>query len=134
MTQRVIKFRAWHNEAKAMLQVGDNHGTTHPLDCAVYARQGQDVVLMLWTGLLDKHGKEIYEGDRLRGEFNKKGQRITKERYGTVVFAFGGFHVIYDDEPKSHYNMTYKYRFEVIGNIYSNPELVDPKMIEHGNS
>lgn len=63
MNERIIKFRAWHKEAKVMLRVGDNFRTTHPLDCAVYARQGQDVVLMQFTGETYSDGTEVYEDD-----------------------------------------------------------------------
>ena len=124
MTQRVIKFRAWHNEAKAMLQVGDNHGTTHPLDCALYARQGQDVVLMLWTGLLDKHGKEIYDGDLLKyGDsddslyrvfWNSGKARFQVERFWKSNKGFTAIDAL---------EYSFAQACTVAGNIYSNPEL-----------
>jgi hypothetical protein len=60
---REFKFRAWHIPSKTMLQIGDNAGTTHPLDCCVYAKEKQPVILMQYTGL-----KEIRTAKRfMRG-------------------------------------------------------------------
>ena len=58
---REIKFRAWHEQGE-MLYVGDDFGTTHPLDCCRYLMDGQPVTLMQFTGLKDCNGVEIYEG------------------------------------------------------------------------
>lgn len=65
-----------------------------------------DDVLMQFTGLLDKNGKEIYEGDILRG-------------LGKVYFHQGKFCVEYGEE----WGWISK-NAEIIGNIYENPELL----------
>jgi uncharacterized phage protein (TIGR01671 family) len=69
---REIKFRAWDKIDKIMRQVTcynlydeyvrldeDNSGNS-------ITRKIDDVILMQFTGLLDKNGKEIYEGDIVR--------------------------------------------------------------------
>lgn len=123
---REIKFRAWNAERKIMFRVGDDYGTTHDLDCAVYFKQGQHVELMQFTGLRDKNGKEIYEGDRVR--------RITRthccgkiqyETTGIIEwFAEGWAMKEDDDEGYCGWANQKNEEIELIGNIYENPELL----------
>lgn len=80
-----------------------------------------------FTGLKDKNGKEIYEGDILYvedpyGENNKK---------FSVEFNNGVCEIRWDsmfndgcDVTAIHYAMETGFTFEVIGNIYDNPELL----------
>ncbi len=81
--------------------------------------------LIEWTGLLDKNGKEIYEGDLLQYVSTSTRGQIR----GPVVFRSGKF----TDSPtpdlkykNNNYLGTPSYSkgFEVIGNIYENPELI----------
>jgi uncharacterized phage protein (TIGR01671 family) len=88
------------------------------------------IELMQYTGLHDKNGKEIYEGDIVL---------LTCYNYEEPVFG-GKFKVIYDDingmwllvdlENKDkgfafgEIRSYYKAEFEVIGNEYDNPELL----------
>ena len=101
---REIKFRAWDIQFKRMkvTGMGINGGI---LD-------GEDVVIMQFTGLHDKKGKEIYEGDILEyhsGMVPRGSNPIIRAvatwnpRTAQFVDCFIG---------------------EVIGNIYENPELV----------
>src|SRR3990167_3581385 len=55
MTQRIIKFRAW---VDGKMQYGIQN-----LDIVVYNKQ---CILMQFTGLLDKNGKEIYISDYVK--------------------------------------------------------------------
>ena len=50
------KFRAWHKDTKEML-----FGT--PEDIFQWKEDGQPIDIMQWTGLTDKAGADLYEGD-----------------------------------------------------------------------
>lgn len=82
-----------------------------------YAEKLEHLQYMQYTGLKDKNGEKIYEGDILKFE-HKEGyanelQVVTMDEWcwGTDEYAF------YEIVER-------KYVFEVIGNIYENPELL----------
>jgi len=142
---REIKFRGWDKERNEMLRVFHWHkgdevdsisklvGFTHSETLFV----GKDIELMQYTGLKDKNGKEIYEGDVLQLE-NSKCQIQKARILGTVIFSFSSFSIeikrvdIWEkylipppeiDSVLWFLNLSGK-ELEVIGNIYENPELL----------
>ncbi|MDM0974723.1 hypothetical protein G6Z18_14740 [Clostridium perfringens] len=80
--------------------------------------------LMQYTGLKDKNGKEIYEGDILSIKIYS-GDKVIVEGKTVVEFKDGCFGVIWGyDKAFLSLNSFFKAKFEVIGNIYENPELL----------
>ena len=81
----------------------------------------KDLKLMQYTGLKDKNGKEIYEGDILGGEYyvdGVAGEVTTREDWGGCSFLEykgGGDDFLFRECKNA----------EVIGNIYENPEILD---------
>lgn len=90
---------------------------------------------MQFTGLKDKNGKEIFEGDIIRwvifddgwdGErFNLNKNRIMKEGIGKVYWALDHYKI--RGCKKTISSLVCFGSKEVIGNIYENPELLEAK-------
>jgi uncharacterized phage protein (TIGR01671 family) len=123
---RTIKFRAWDNDKKEMLDIIDGYELRIMADSSVMiARMGfptnsKKYHLMQYSGLLDKHGIEIYEGDLVRAtRKNKKG--VIKEIISPVVFHHGHFMLVKSKTNKKWRSLgcvENKDVLEVVGNIY----------------
>jgi len=121
---REIKFRAWDKINKRMLfSLGDTEGTWwYPFGFEMNSKYFQkrsysyNCILMQYTGLKDKNGKEIYEGDIVR-------HKDAPLEICTVIWDGGGFYARSNIEDM-FYSLTNKVLIEVIGNIYENPELL----------
>lgn len=128
---RTIKFRAWDKTNNQWNSYGDrlyiNAQDGSLLDVASQYDTGgisEDLQLMQFTGLLDKNGKEIYEGDILKGYFNPDDvedyiyNSLTAEEKesGTRLFTVEDIFYPYTNPLPDD--------LEVIGNIYENPELI----------
>jgi hypothetical protein len=96
---REIKFRAWCKKNEIM------HREWKDLDA-------KNEILMQYTGLKDKKGKEIYEGDIVKEREWKQEIRWSIENSGFWVGT------------SYHLNMRTAQEIEIIGNIYENKELL----------
>jgi uncharacterized phage protein (TIGR01671 family) len=135
---REIKFMAWDIKNKKMCQVikmyyvpdvGANEVLIQHPDSFDELLLGVDTqaVLLQYTGLKDKKGKEIYEGDICHligseytgtaGEFGEVDKILLVEYQNNEGF-------ILRDKGWTNYKI-YSEEVEVIGNIYENKELLD---------
>jgi uncharacterized phage protein (TIGR01671 family) len=89
----------------------------------------RDGVLMQYTGLKDKNGVEIYEGDIVEHKYKSSNGDIKTKIY-IIIYHLGCF---YCAEHKGNFSSSVGYYttlvngngLEIIGNIYENPELLE---------
>jgi len=130
MENREIKFRAWDKYQKKMLDWAD---ITDPMKLTLSNLLNgliEHLKPMQYIGLKDKNGKEIYGGDII--------ECITKQHgwphRGIVEYTEPSFRInvgkepgVHDDEdggPDYHTDFYNNENFEIIGNLYENPELI----------
>lgn len=129
---REIKFRAWEKSTKQMIPVYNIDFDTNMINTRSAWRMFTELELMQYTGLTDKNGKEIYEGDILtlwrslsvsgepRGEYYTPLPVVYEPLWCQFVAE--------DKDSKENYRIWQDFdAFEVIGNIYENPELLEVK-------
>lgn len=134
----IPKYRAWYVLAEEMINeilmisfvrkeiIGkfSDGSTSVPLKFED-KRNGEDVILMQSTGLYDKNGKEIFEGDILGVD--------TDEEIVNLNIYWDSKHALFMFESKKYNEKDLlaelvednTYPFAIIGNIYENPELLE---------
>lgn len=147
---REIKFRAWSKESEvmftnemlknaangmikiskeALIKQGLNEAASN-LQCGIFLpTEDKDLVFMQYTGLKDKNGKEIYEGDIFKDCEGKiklviwedngfKSKYTFKRRYQGEEWFENSITDLGDTQSR-------RWGVEVIGNIYENEDLLE---------
>lgn len=121
------EFRAWTEEGKAM------YYCVYPFrdDTLLLSYDGiafdevpaSDFIIMRSTGLKDKNGSEIFEGDIVRFTLTDGFNYVTNED-GVVTYKLGAFYVVNDltEYLISDINTN---KLEVVGNIWEDGGLLD---------
>lgn len=112
---REIKFRAWDKNNSDMVYF-DLAGRIYA-ECAYLTDIDKDSIIMQYTGLLDKNGEEIYEGDIIEYPINQYPFDTFKKFRELVEWK--------SDSVSCGFKTLYFPKCEIIGNFYQNPELLE---------
>ena len=104
---RTLKFRTWSKQAQCIIPWEELKPKF------VKLLDNPEYPYMQFTGLLDKSGVEIYEGDIVKWQHSLKGG-IVAIIFKDGCFCVAGFYI----------DASWNKPPEVIGNIYKNPELI----------
>lgn len=114
---REIKFRAWDVENQEMIDADSLAFDTYAPLCD-QLRDSDEMKFMQFTGMKDKNGVEIYEGDRLLINVRKDNQVIDSQ-------AFYGEQGVAELTPSGtcfgEWDAVYCTDSVIVGNIYQNP-------------
>lgn len=131
----IPKFRAWHKTCEEMgivkrIRFDDDGNATTVLFIGKHLGENAKIdnfKLMQSTGLLDKNGKEIFEGDVIAIEVDDTETPINARVFQNSKIGVLMFHVFEDNEdvPMVELLEDNSVAFEIIGNIYETPELLE---------
>lgn len=133
---RPIEFRVWSKKYNTYFELSGIHYENGKID-GIFAISGilagipdviflepEDAVLEQSTGLKDKNGKEIYEGDivsELVGDY-----RYSTAIKGVIEQYKGGWAIRWGDIKNGYSQLYYEQTVcEIIGNVHENPELLE---------
>ena len=122
----IPKFRAWHNELGRMMSISDmwfnvdslgEIGLNDTIMNDYITVSPDEIKLMQSTGLKDKNGKEIFDGDVVSIDTDEFDLLFVK-------YESGIYWLMDDEECVEHLSDYYKY-VSIVGNIYENPEFLE---------
>lgn len=130
-----LKFRAWDKKLKLLGDVSyidfNSKKIIYHNGFVNYYVNFEDVEIMQSTGLKDKNGKEIFEGDIINCGYLFNGSPFDEldeyeEEKGVVKFVNCGFNIKFKNDTNLFIDIMESCEdIEVIGNIYENKELLE---------
>ena len=125
----IPKFRVWDKDCEMLKPASylalKKRAVVYSIDgFAIATRPIKEIILMQSTGLKDKNGEEIYEGDIVKAVAFLKWIGIVKYDNEKAAFMLDG---VNDTHTRDNYVYMSQFDddFEILGNIYENPELME---------
>lgn len=124
---REIKFKFWDVNRKEMRLKNGADLFMLLSSLVAYKESSKNLIFLQYTGLKDKNGKEIYEGDILK---NRNKEKLLEIKWNET---YGGYSIFFLEFTLNKLKVASSVKFkdlllveemEVIGNIYENPELL----------
>lgn len=125
MKLKDFDFRLWHNLSESFVEIRGGFLTANAKDEIVFEKSlivpidDENVEIELWSGLCDKNGKRIYEGDIVICNTLKFVVEYKRGKFILRQIAENGFSV------SLHYSET----LEVLGNIHENAESLEKEKV-----
>ena len=121
-TKSMWNIESWHVEDEYFDLIEPNKSVADPNANRVWRKQNE-VILMQSTGLYDRHGVEIFQGDVVKIVYD--GEPFT----GVVVYDLGeaDFKATngHEDYGNNFQYLTVGESIEIIGNVHQHPELLE---------
>lgn len=125
----LLRFRAWLKEDKEMVDVEEinfyNGEFDFIGDAITWMCKSNDCILMQSTGLRDKNGKEIFEGDILKVTNLLSWLEVVSLNEDKAMFVSKETKRKVEETPLYDLFNTDIFEVEIIGNIYTNPNLAE---------
>lgn len=124
----IPKFRAWSTDKKIMAEVRTLRFTDELVETDKFVERSiEGAKLIQSTGLFDKNGKEIFEGDILKVANNDSSWfEVVKYDHDKAMFISKEVNLKYEVPETPLYDLfsPYLFKVEVIGNIWENRDLL----------
>jgi uncharacterized phage protein (TIGR01671 family) len=112
---REIKFRGWDKEFKGYVYTDFFEDDMFRSAVGNFFKNSSFSILEQYTGLKDKNGREIYEGDVIAVKLNNiKNHEVDKIAFDNGCYTWRDYVLCY-----------VKHEADIIGNIHENPELLE---------
>lgn len=127
----ILRYRAWLKEDKEMIEVEEMNFYNGELDFIgdgiTWMCKSNDCVLMQSTGLRDKNGKEIFEGDIVKVTNLSSWLEVVSFNEDKAMFVSKEIKREIEESPLYDLFNTDIFEVEIIGNIHTNPKLAEVK-------
>jgi uncharacterized phage protein (TIGR01671 family) len=122
----VLEFRVWNEIYKRFVYSNDFNELENKSRLSQFfdwaKKYASKYPIQQYVGLEDKNGRKIYEGDIVEREFNEYGNEFVY--YNEIVFDNGTFGFCLE-RGELIFQLIKPQEYEVVGNIFENPKLIN---------